>query len=582
MSKRIPQQFITLVAVMLLALLSSAASADWTETFGGNAFDQAWEWDCWPRVTGTFTHVITDGPDDNDYISINETTKLDEDAHIYGSGFGIGFVTDQSFSDVRVGTVVNVAGDAAKFYHGMGARAGYFLDNGSISGVPGIIASAYIMHINWEDWPPRFMIDIEKVIWNYNAMAQGFDVVVPGLGNGGSFYAALDIIGTNPTYVTGYLYEYEGGPLVAKTATLIDTDVLDSWENVAHAPRPPHNDPFLDGYSGIFAQNERSNPPGYHTTFDDVSSVSQGSKGPVAVYVSPADGATDVDINVDLEWVESSFATSRELWFGKEGAMRPYSPAGTSYDPGTLEFGQRYQWRVDQTVPGGKIEGIVGTFTTEGTSEGCLMIDDFESYDADGDIMVAWPDDIEVWDYTYLETFTVFAGAKAMRFEWQNQFDPYKTTLTHTFTEPQNWTMGGLAVLSLNFRGEEDNYEQKMFVGLEDNVGHSYEVPNPYNSYAVQTESWQRWNIELSEFSGAGVDLSQVKKISIRVGDGTPSGQPDSPADSDMIYIDQVQVCPLKCSLNLRADVDGNCRVDFGDFSSIANDWLSEGEYELP
>jgi hypothetical protein len=290
----------------------------------------------------------------------------------------------------------------------------------------------------------------------------------------------------------------------------------------------------------------------------------------------------DVDIEADLAWVEATFATSRELWFGKEGAMRKYSPAGTTYDPGTLELGQTYQWRVDQIYPGGKIEGIVGSFTTAGTSEGCLMIDDFESYDAIWDIQAAWPDDISGVDYTYLETFTVFAGSKAMRFEWQNQFEPYKTTLTHTFAEPQNWTIGGLAVLSLNFRGEEDNYEQKMLVGLEDNLGHSYEVPNPYNSYAVQTESWQKWNIELSEFVGNGVDLSQVKKISIRVGDGTDSGQPITPTDSDMIYIDQVQVCPLKCSLNLRADVDGNCRVDFGDFSAIATDWLSEGTYVLP
>lgn len=299
--------------------------------------------------------------------------------------------------------------------------------------------------------------------------------------------------------------------------------------------------------------------------------------------MTPLDGATGVDIDADLEWVESSFATSHELWFGKEGAMRPYSPAGTTYDPGTLELGQTYQWRVDQIVPGGTIEGIVSTFTTEGTPEGCLLVDDFESYTGTWDIQTAWPDNISGWDYAFLETGTVLVGDKAMRFEWQNQFDPYLTMLTHTFAEPQDWTIGGLAVLSLNFRGEDNNYEQKLFVGLEDEVGHSFEAPNPYNSFAVLTESWEKWNIELSQFSDNSVDLSRVKKVSIRVGDGTPSGQPiGPPSDSDMIYIDQIQVCPLKCSLNLRADLDGNCRVDFGDFSSIANDWLNEGTYVLP
>ncbi|HLB72772.1 MAG TPA: hypothetical protein VJJ98_02025, partial [Sedimentisphaerales bacterium] len=564
---------------VLFVVLNSAALADWSETFGGNAFDQVWTWGCYPDVTKTFTHVITDGPDDNDYLSINESTKFDEDTGSYGSAFGIGFCTSQAFSDVRIGTVVNVAGDAASFIHGMGARAEYII---ATSPVPGIVASAYIMHINWESWPPQFTIDIEKVIYNYNMMAQDFDVEVPGLGNGGSFYAALDVIGTNPAYVTGYLYEYEGGPLVAKTATLIDTDALDLWENQAQPPRPPHNDPFLNGYSGVFAQNERSDPAGYHTTFDSVSSASNGPLGPVAVYLSPADGATGVDLDADLDWVESSYATSRELWFGKAGAMRKYSPAGTTYDPGALELGQTYQWRVDQICSGGKIKGIVGTFTTAGTPEGCVMIDDFESYSGDWDLQEAWPDNVDGWNYAFLETTMVFAGSEAMRFEWQNQFTPYLTALTHTFAEPQDWTIGGLAVLSLNFRGDENNYEQKIFVALEDNLAHFYEAPNPYNSYAVLTESWQRWNTELSEFGDNGVDLSQVKKISIRVGDGTPSGQPIAPPDSDMIYIDQIQVCPLKCNLNLRADVDGNCRIDFGDFSAIATDWLSEGEYELP
>jgi len=584
MFKGIPHLVRVCAVAGLTVVLSSAALADWSETFGGNAFDQVWTWGCYPDVTKTFTQAIIDGPGDDDYLSIDESTKFDTDAGSYGSAFGIGFCTHEAFADVRVGTVVNVASDAASFYHGMGARAGYFIDDGSITGVPGIVANAYIMHINWEDWPPAFSIDVEKVIWNQNMMSDNFDVMVPGLGNGGSFYAALDIIGSNPVYVTGYLYEYEGGPLVAKTRTLIDTDVQDSWEDPP-IPEIPGNeeDVFTNGYSGIFGQNERSNPEGYHATFDSVSSVSDGPDGPVAVYLSPADGATGVDIDADLVWSEAASATSRELWFGKEGAMRPHSPAGTTHEPGTLEFGQTYQWQVNQIGLGGTVEGHVCTFTTKGTPEGCLLVDDFESYAGDWDIRTAWPDNISGWDYAYLETLDVYAGAKAMRFEVQNQYDPYLTTLTHTFAEPQDWTIGGLAALSLNFRGEEENYEQKLFLGLEDEVGQSFELPNPYNSYAVQTESWQRWDIELSQFSENSVDLSRVKKISIRVGDGTDSGQPiGPPADADFLYIDEIKVCPLRCSLNSNADVDGNCRIDFGDFSAIANEWLNEGAYVLP
>ncbi|MHC4743374.1 MAG: hypothetical protein ACYS8Z_15770 [Planctomycetota bacterium] len=586
MSKVIAHPVRVWAVLGLFLMLGAAASADWFETFDNMTFDQTWTWGCYPDVTKTFTHTLTDGPGDNDYLSMDESTKFDEDTASYGSAFGIGFCTHEKFTDVRVGTVVNVAGDAASFYHGMGARASYFVDNGSISGVPGIIANAYIMHINWEDWPPEFYIDIEKVIWNQNNMAQGFDVAVPGLDNGGSFYAALDIVGNNPTYVTGYLYEYEGGPLVAKTATLVDTDAQDSWEG-SPIPEIPGNEEavFPDGYSGIFGQNERSDPAGYHTTFDDVSSASGGARGPVAVCLSPVDGATGVDIDAaDLEWVEAASTTSRELWFGKEGAMRLVSPAGTAYDPGTLELGQTYQWRVNQIGPAGTTEGPVFTFMTEGTSDGCLLIDDFESYGGDWDIQVAWPDDIDGWNYTFLETFEVYSGAKAMRFEYQNQFEPYITKLVHTFAGPQDLTKGDLAVLSLHFRGLADNYEQKLFVELEDSRGPAYAVAvdNPF-SYAAKTEVWQKWIVELSEFSGGGLDLTAVTKISIGTGDGTPSAQPiGPPADMDFLYIDDIKICPPRCTLNSNADLDGDCKIGFGDFSAIANEWLNEGEYVLP
>ena len=579
MSKKISHLVRICAVVGLAAMVSSTAWANWSETFGGNAFDQVWAWGCYPDMTGTFTQNIIDGPGDDDYLSIDETTKFDTDTGSYGSAFGIGFCTHEKFADVRVGTVVNVAGDASSFYHGVGARAGYFDDNGSITGVPGLVANAYIMHIDWEDWPPQFSIDIEKVIWNQNMMSSGFDVMVPGLDNGGSFYAALDVIGSNPVYVTGYLYEYEGGPLVAKTQTLIDTNVQDSWEDPP-IPEIPGNEEnaFADGYSGIFGQNERSNPVGYHTTFDTVSSVSDG---PVAVYLSPADGATGVDVNADLEWVVAAFATSSELWFGKEGAMRKVTPAGTSYDPGPLELGQRYQWQVNQ-IGGGIVEGHICTFTTEGTSEGCLDVDDFESYTADWELQAVWPDNIDGINYAYLQMGEAYGNA--MRLEYQNQFEPYLTTVTYTFAEPQNWAKGGLAALSLNFRGDGDNFEQRLYVELEDATGpaSAVAVDNPY-SYATLTESWQQWSIELSEFSDGGLDLGQVKKVTIGTGDGTDSGQAvGPPADVDTIYIDEIKVCSRRCSLNSRSDVDGNCRIDFGDFAAMASVWLNEGEYVLP
>ena len=64
--------------------------------------------------------------------------------------------------------------------------------------------------------------------------------------------------------------------------------------------------------------NADAEPAGYYTTFDDVFSTSDG---PAAVNLGPADGATDVPVDASLSWVEAGFATGRELWIGKAGAM---------------------------------------------------------------------------------------------------------------------------------------------------------------------------------------------------------------------------------------------------------------------
>jgi len=109
---------------------------------------------------------------------------------------------------------------------------------------------------------------------------------------------------------------------------------------------------------------------------------------------------------------------------------------------------------------------------------------------------------------------------------------------------------------------------------LEDSTGGSHESPNPH-SYAPLTEVWQQWDIELTEFSDGGVNLAQVKKIIIKTGDGTDSGQPDE--DKDTLYIDDIRLCPPECTLTSRGDVDGDCRIDLKDFCIMAGDWLSEG-----
>jgi hypothetical protein len=537
MLKKRQKLMVIYVFMGLITIAIGPARANWMETFNGDVPDlSTWQYECFPDITKTYTHTIVTDPNGNKYLSLDETSSSD----VGGSAFGAAFGTDEEFTDVRVGAIVNVTGDASHNYCGLVARTDYFIDpDGSLTGVaPGFVAAqTYVMHVNWEDGPANLRIDIEKVIMMQNIMRNeeelGLDLIVPGLDNARSFYAELDVVGSGPVYVTGSIYQYKDGPLVARTATMVDTNGNDPWEDPDQ-----HDKVFTSGASGVFAQNENGEPAGYHCTFDDIFSVSDG---PAAVNPSPADGAVDVPIDVTLSWLEAQFATGRELWIGKPGAMEKVDPAptGTTCMPGNLELGQTYEWRVDQIGPSGTVTGHTWTFTTAPY----LIVDDFESYTTDADLRSAWVDNIEEAgvEYVFLST----GANKAMRFEFQNQYEPYFTEVTRTFGSPQDWTAQSVENLSLSFVGEHQNAEQLMYLRLEDASGQSFTVENPF-TFACQTDSWRQWTIPLVQFSDGGVDLTSVQKLTIGLGDGTSSGQAEG--DRDHIFIDQIVLSPAASS----------------------------------
>ncbi len=221
-----------------------------------------------------------------------------------------------------------------------------------------MIANCYIMHVNYEGGPANLNINIEKVIQNQNIMAQDFAAGAPDVVNAHSFYAELDVVGSGPVYITGSLYTKKGGPLVAQVS-MVDTSGHDAWEDPAK-----YDAVFTDGLSGIFAQNEHETPVGFYDTWDDVSSVSDG---PAAVLLSPASGATDVSVHPILSWVEAGFATGRQVWFGPQGNLQLVSPSptGKTFDPGLLDLGTTYEWRVDEvSASANVVKGFTWQFTT--------------------------------------------------------------------------------------------------------------------------------------------------------------------------------------------------------------------------
>jgi uncharacterized protein YuzB (UPF0349 family) len=547
-------------SVITLLVCQASVFANWLETFDNGELDlTTWQFLSYPEITGTLDSSIRPGVEGNDYLGLLESSSVSKG----GSAFALALGSDEAFADVRVGAVVNVAGDASHSYCGLGARAVYIMDDGSISGYPGMIASAYIMHVSWDQGPANLRINVEKVVSLSNIMDQDYEVAVPGLNHARSYYAELDVVGKDPAYVTGSLYEYQGGPLVARIPTLVDSSANDSWEDPG-----VQDEPFAQGMSGIFGQNENPEPPGFYVSFDNVSSLADG---PSAVNVFPRSGASHVSINTVLEWAPAAFASSSQLWLGKPGMLIQVEPApsGSSYDPGELELGQTYQWRVDQVGPSGVVPGHVWTFTTGD----CMVVDGFDSYVDSAEIAAEWPHNIPGgYDYLFLESAQVFQGAQALRFEYQNQAEPFFTEATRTFAELQDWTAHRAGTLSLSLYGQRDNVEQPLYVQVEDAGGKHARVMQPY-AHAPQAERWVQWDIDLAQF--ADVDLTQVKKITLGTGDGAASSQADQ--DVDMIYIDSIRICPAQCQEALAADLNGDCIVDFSDFALMASDWLKSG-----
>jgi hypothetical protein len=116
------------------------------------------------------------------------------------------------------------------------------------------------------------------------------------------------------------------------------------------------------------------------------------------------------------------------------------------------------------------------------------------------------------------------------------------------------------------------NSIEALYVAVEDNTAKVKVVTNA-NPLAAVDPDWQEWNIELTQFSGAGVNLKAIKKMYIGLGSRT------SPkvGGTGTIYVDDIGVYPSRCVPSMgkpAADLSGNCVVDYLDLDIMAQQWL--------
>jgi lysophospholipase L1-like esterase len=121
---------------------------------------------------------------------------------------------------------------------------------------------------------------------------------------------------------------------------------------------------------------------------------------------SPANAATNFDVNGVLSWTAGSGATSHDVYFGT-AASPPFiqNQPGTTYDPtGSLVPGTLYYWRIDERNGSGATTGTVWSFTTSAMVPNVV---DIALADANSAIISAG---LVVGTITYSYSNTVAAG----------------------------------------------------------------------------------------------------------------------------------------------------------------------------
>ncbi len=249
----------------------------------------------------------------------------------------------------------------------------------------------------------------------------------------------------------------------------------------------------------------------------------------------PANGAVDVSRIPIITWSPNVFAASHEVYFGADRDAVKNADTGSpeykgmralgseTYEPGKLELGVTYYWRIDEvnsSNPNSPWPGILWSFTTSGF----LIVDDFESYNdldpADPEsnrIFNAWIDGFDDptngslvgYDNSpFAEQNIVHGGNQSMPMFYNNAVSNSEATLTLDY--PRDWIEDGVGILSIWFRGNSDNAAETLYVALN-----GIAVVNHDNPNAAQVRRWTEWTIDLQAFADQGVNLTNVDTITL-------------------------------------------------------------------
>jgi len=281
----------------------------------------------------------------------------------------------------------------------------------------------------------------------------------------------------------------------------------------------------------------------------------------------PDDGAADVSVDTILAWRAGRDVVSHEVNFGTDpNALALVDTVDApSFDPGTLDLGTTYYWKIDEVQETESWEGSLWSF---GTQE-FLVVDDFESYtdDEGSRIYETWIDGYGAGDNgstvghlesPFAETTIVNNGSQSMPLFYDNT----GTSISEAELDlAQNWTTSGIKSFSLYFQGAAGNGGQ-LYVKIN-----GTKVPYDGDASDIARAAWQPWNIDLSAVGG---NLSNVTSLIVGVEGAGAAG---------VVYIDDVRLYPKEPEFITPADPGSDALVAYYAFDGDASDGSGNGNH---
>ncbi len=387
-------------------------------------------------------------------------------------------------------------------------------------------------------------------IWNYNqlfATDRGLnDVVIEVSADGGNWTTVFD----------GQLTQATGVDDIPHTDTIpINMDI----QFVVISASTNFGDPFYYGLSEV--------------RWEVISGT--------AVLVAPADEAVDLPRDTDLEWQPGDFTSptnGHDVYFSEypedvEGADTSSSSyqgrqTATTFDPGLLEYGKTYYWRIDQLNLPDIWEGDIWSFTVIDY----IQVDDFE-YATDTELKAAWSALGNA--QRSLETTTFCEGEASMKLSFDNTSSPYYSAVKRTYASPYlDLQSDNIKSLSLTVAGEveNDNILVPLYVELKDSSNRIAKVE--VAQVDPNLPGCAAYDVNLEDFktspNPADFDLLNVAELSIGVGDGVNPGQ----TVSGNLYVDNIRKYVPRCFDPPANDLNNDCIVNKRDLFILLENWL--------